>query len=478
MGQPSGELLSLSGLLDSTHDGVFVLDAQRRFILFNQACERITGWPAQEVMGTACQCGTITNCHDQQGRSLSGVLCPGLAVFQGSAPMLRQRMSIQTRGGDTRWVETQYTPIRDEFGRPMCVIGVMRDDSDAREREQGWHETINDLREEIESLRTQLRQRYGFEALLTRSASMQTVLERINAACGTGGTVLIIGEAGTGKQLIARTIHEHGGRRERPFASMSASAIPADQLDAALFGTQPLPEGAPFARAQGLLATAEGGTLYMEDIEALPNALQLKLLRALQDRRLTPAGSSESRPFDVRLIAATRKPLHELLAAERLRQDLYYRLGAVTIDVPPLRFRREDIPLLVRHLLDQLNATSERPVFEVSSEAWQALDAHSWPGNVRELFGVVEAAFSGASEGRILAENLRFPPRLASPPPSAADQPVQLDARLADIERQTILDAIRRARGQRNLAARLMGISRSRLYRRMDVLGIKPDDEL
>lgn len=470
MGDTTAEALTLGEILDSTEDGVFVLDANRRFIMFNKACERLTGWPAEEIIGTGCRCSSLNHCKDRQGRSLAGLLCPGLAVFEGRLPALRQRMHIQSRTGESRWVETQYTTLRDADGRPRCIIGVMRDDSDTCERERGWRQTIEDLREEVDRLRDQLRHHYGFTGLITRSPRMQTVLERIEAACSSPSPVLISGEAGAGKELIARTIHGHSSRCKGPFVPASALEIPRDRIDAELFGR--IQDGQD---PGGLYAAAEGGTLFLESLESLPGVTQDRLLRVLQDKVIVPVGSATPQPVNVRLIVTTRRPIQELLASGALRQDLYYRLGVLTIEVPPLRARREDIPLLVRNFLDQLNGSGSRTVHEIEPAVWAALSAYDWPGNIRELYGVIEAAFAVARDGCLRPENLRFTPRVAVEPTAPDEDVAPLDERLADIERRTILTAIRQAGGRRNLAARLMGISRSRLYRRMEALGIDPD---
>lgn len=182
LNQSTSELSALRDLLDSTEDGVFVLDQERRFILFNKGCERLTGRSADEVVGTGCSCATLTGCRDQQGRSLSGQLCPGLAVFQGTAPALRQRMRIRAQDGQARWVETQYTALRDPTGRPCGIIGVMRDDSDARLREGGWRDTIEDLRAEVEALRERLGRDHGTAGLLARWPAILRALDELREA--------------------------------------------------------------------------------------------------------------------------------------------------------------------------------------------------------------------------------------------------------------------------------------------------------
>jgi PAS domain S-box-containing protein len=471
--------MSLDELLSHTHDGVFVIDKERRYILFNNACEKLTGYSAGEVLGETCGCVGITHCEDEQGQTLHKSLCPGWTVMQGEAPSARQRIRISTRGGDRKWVETYYTAVTNGAGRPECVIGVMRDVTEAKEREEKWAETTKKLRQEVDRLRGELQSRYGFSGIVTQSPRMQEVLERIQSACSNSAPVLITGENGTGKETVARAIHFNGLQKEGPFVALNCSGTSREMLEGELFGYK---QGSFAGASQdyaGLYLAAHKSTLFLDEIGALPTGTQAKLLRTMQERSVTPFGSVEPHSADVRVIAATNRSPGELVASGKLREDLFYRLSVITIDLPPLRSRKEDIPFLVDHFIREFNRHGTREVQEIEPGVWPVLESHDWPGNVRELQNTIETALvkgsgmvlraddvSGAVRGRTFIRDAEL-----------ENSPIVLDDMLADIERRTILAALRRARGQRSQAAKLMGISRSRLYRRMDALGIVPREE-
>ncbi len=468
--------VALERLIDSAGDGVFVLDRDRRFVVFNPACERITGLSSREMLGQACDCAAAMQCRDPHGRSLGGMLCPGLAVFRGEQGEARQRMRIVTGSGEPRWVETTYAPVRDASGEIEMVIGVMRDISASRDREEEWCATTESLRNEVESLRAQSRQRYGFAGMVSRSPAMQVVMERIHAAAHNSGPVLICGPAGSGRETAARIIHFNGLQKDGPFVVMSCAATRRDLLEGELVGYA----RGSFAGASqdfpGLYKAADGGTLFIDDIEMLPESAQLRLARAMQDRCVRPLGTVEQISASVRVIAAVSRDPHELLGGRTLREELYYRLSVMIIELPPLRDRKEDLPLLVEHVLEQINHQSSRPIREVEPEVWRLLDHHDWPGNVRELRHVIESAAAASPDARLHAGDVAAVMRCGRGGPASAPEPRRLDDMMAEIERKAILEALARANGQRSLAAKLINISRSRLYRRMDALGIEPHD--
>ena len=468
----------LERILSHTEDGVFVLDAERRYVLFNPACERLTGYKTSEVVGLSCGQIGVTECRDEQGRTLENSLCPGWAVFKGDLPYARQRMRITMQDGQHRWVETHYTALRGPDGQPEGVIGVMRDISEAKAFEEQWIETVNRLREELESLRQRIRERYGFTSIVSRAPAMQPVFERIAAAGNTSSPVLIVGENGTGKETVARTIHGSGLSKDGPFVPVSCTGVSRDVIEGELFGYPDHPAGAPLAERIGAYAAAKGGTLFIDDVAGLPSVTQAKLLRAMQEHKYVAGDGSQQDVSDVRVIAATSRPTQELVTSGHLREDIYYRLSVVTIELPPLRSRKEDIPLLVDQVIADFNRSGRRQINEVEPGVWAAMDGYHWPANLRELHHVVESALAAGHGSTLRADDVRAALRARDRSQEGAGPfDAKLDGVLADVERRTILDALRQARGQRSRAAKIMGISRSRLYRRMDALGIVPKEQ-
>ncbi len=334
-----------------------------------------------------------------------------------------------------------------------------------------------DLPERIRALAERQRADYGFANVVSQSAAMIPVFQRMRAALKNASAVLISGESGTGKEVIARTIHASGLDRDGPFIPLNCSALPRDLIESELFGHAKGSFTGAVQDYEGLLRSAEGGTIFLDEISEMPLETQARLLRSLQDKRVRPVGSTREVPVQIRVIAATNILPQDALARRKLRRDLFYRLSVIAIHLPPLRDRAEDIPLLVQEFICEFNRTNPRQVREVAADAWKALLAYAWPGNVRELSNAVESAFA-MGEGPVLKKS-DVPPEVLDPmpPPMVDSAPsLRLDAELERIEREVIHRALHAAHGQRNKAADLMGISRSRLYRRMDVLGIDPDE--
>lgn len=469
-------LFSIDRLLESAADGIVVVDRARRVVLFSDACERITGFDRSEVVGFECRCYDVMNCRDRQGRSLAGALCPAKALFDGSADSIRQRMCIRRKDGAPAWIDTSYAVVRNENGEPEFVLGVMRDAGEAHAREAELLGELSELREKVRRLGDEQKAKYGFDNMVSKSPAMTPVFERVRAALSNSSSVLISGESGTGKEVVARTIHAHGLQSSGPFVPLNCSALPRDLIESELFGHS---RGAFTGAVQdhkGLLRAAEGGTVFLDEIGQLSLETQSKLLRTLQDKRVRPVGSTVELPVRVRIIAAMNQPPRKVIAAGQLREDLFYRLSVIDIQLPPLRERREDIPLLVQSFIEEFNKTGVRQIKQIEDDAWRAMLHHAWPGNVRELSNAVESAFA-LGRGPALSST-DFPPEVrgeyvtdgsANPTDS-----LPLDPFLERVEREAILRALAAAGWQRNKAAGLMGISRSRLYRRMDALGIDP----
>ena len=465
-------------LLENAQDGLLVIDRNRRVVYFNEACERITGYRSADVMAAEYRCLDTLECSDPQGRSLGGALCPAKALFAGTSDHARQRMRVRRGDGTSTWIETNYTVVRDRAGAVECVLGVMRDVAEAKAHEAELLHELSVVRERAARLAVEVKSRYGFEGLVSKSPAMAAVFERVRAAMSNASAVLISGESGTGKEVIARTIHSHGVQQEGPFVPLNCSALPRDLIESELFGHV---KGAFTGAVQdhgGLLKAADGGTLFLDEVGSMPIETQSKLLRALQDKRVRPVGGTAESPVRVRVVAAINQPPKDAISAGRLREDLYYRLNVIGIELPPLRERREDIPLLVHAFVEELNRGGLRQVRDVEPDVWPVLAAHPWPGNVRELSNAVESAYA-LGQGPAL-RLMDFPPEVRSPRRlvvgAEAAAALRLDPILADAERSAILRALEVAGGQRNKAARLMGISRSRLYRRMEALGMDPGE--
>lgn len=472
--------VSLDALLSHINEGICVLDRNRQFVYFNPAAEQMTGFKAGELLGTGCKCSDVTDCADEHGRSLAGRLCPGLSVLNGEVSARKQRLVLTTKSGETRQVQATYTGLGDVGGgKPAYLVVTFRDIAEETAVEEQRLRTIAELRDEVERLRQQLREEYGFAGIVSRSPRMQMVLERIRAACGNASPVLITGEPGVGKEMVARTVHCNGLQKNAPFVTFNVVATSPDRIDTELFGYAAGSVPGTTAGYAGLYLAADEGTLFIKDIDRLPSSTQVRLLQTMQDRAVRSIGSTAGTPANVRVIASTSRSVEELVSSGALREDLYYRLNVITIEIPPLRLRKEDIPLLVEHFVGHHNSESTRQVSEVAPEVWAALGSHDWPGNVRELQNVIESAFV-ASTGHVLTPEVvnLAGGHTRNARAEGESETVSLDDILCDTERRAILTALRRARGQRSMAAKYMGISRSRLYRRMEALGIASKRDL
>jgi len=464
---------ALMAALDEALDGVFIVNRKRKIVFFNKACERMTGYSRQDMLGDEASCQQLLQCQDEYGRSLGGKLCPGAQLMEGNLTSTRHRVLLKRKDGRRIWVEAVYAPIKDPSGQVELVLGVMRDINQVKRREDEIRQSAEAIRKQLQQYQAEMVQKYGFEQVVASSEAMQQALEKARAACQCELPVLIAGEPGTGKTTLAKIIHYHSARQAQPFVIGSCSAVESSALEQTLFGSASPTRGAP----TGWIQAATGGTLYLQDVDALPTAMQVALAQAVQNQAITPADSTEAKPVDFRLIASTKHNAELALADGHLRPELFYVINVINIEVPALRERTEDIPLLVQHFIDRCNRLGNRQVEHIAPRAWSLLLAYDWPGNVRELQHAVESAYALGKGDTLLADDLPATIRgeeLALPGIDETIPATSLDEILEHTERRAILAALRRARGRRNVAAKLMGISRSRLYRRMEALGVVP----
>lgn len=338
----------------------------------------------------------------------------------------------------------------------------------------------HDLEREVRYLRAQVVNRYAFHNLIGKSPAMQEIYAKIEQVADSRTTVLITGESGTGKELVARALHYNSSRRDRPFIALNCAALPETLIESELFGHEKGSFTDATARRVGQFELANSGSLFLDEIGDLSPMTQAKLLRVLQEREFTRIGGIQPIKVDVRIIAATNKNLDDLVRRGTFREDLYYRINVISLYLPPLRERGEDIPLLAKHFLDKRIEEEKRPHQEFSKEAIELLTRYPWPGNVRELENVVEQALLWSQGATILPEHL--PNSLRSDNRSSSLREDTLAGRLSlekavmEFEREIILDALKRTNYVQTHAANLLGISRRMLKYRMDTLGIsKPD---
>jgi PAS domain S-box-containing protein len=434
---------STEAILESISDGVFTVGLDWKITSFNKAAEIITGISRKDAIGKPC-CDVFHSsmCSDE---------CPLRSTLQNSKPIISKSGYIVDIDGNRIPISVSTAVLRDGKG------GVI-----------GGAETFRDL-SEIEDLRRELEGRSKVGDLSSRSSLMQKIFEILPAIASSPSTVLINGETGTGKEIVARTIHDLSPRSKGPFIAVNCGALPENLLESELFGFK---QGAFTGAAKdkpGRFALAKGGTIFLDEIGEIAPALQVKLLRVLQERVFEPLGSVRSEPADVRIIAATNKNLSHLINTGAFREDLYYRINVVRIELPPLRRRKEDIPLLINEFISRFNRLHKKTITSIASDALSLLMAHDWPGNIRELENIIERCFI-MCEGDIIgiqhlpAELITYEARNSSAS--------QIKLARENVDLHVIREALERHGYNRGAAARELGIHKTTFFRLVRKLGI------
>jgi DNA-binding NtrC family response regulator len=336
------------------------------------------------------------------------------------------------------------------------------------------------LRSENRLLQSQLRSRYGFDRIVGQSAALRGALDLVERVADSDSTVLVTGESGTGKELIARAIHYNSARAERVLVTVNCGAIPEELLESELFGHVRGAFTNAVQHREGRFTTADGGTIFLDEIGDMSPNLQVKLLRVLQDRSFEPVGSSKTVRVDVRVIAATNQDLEQAIRRQSFREDLYYRLNVIPIEVPPLRRRKEDIPLLIEHFLERLNQDKGRAVEGFTAAALDRLLEHDWPGNVRELENLVERLVVLRGQGVI--DEADLPPSFRSAAgsadglamPTVAPGGLPFNEVIDRVETSMILQALEQTHWNKNRAAQLLGLNRTTLIEKIKKRKLEP----
>jgi PAS domain S-box-containing protein len=439
----SGAPTPTETILESISDGVFTVDSQWRITSFNRAAEEITGVTRSEAIGRRCS--------DVFRSSMCGENCALQQTLKTGRPIIGKSGYIIQAEGDRIPISVSTAVLRDTAGRII-----------------GGAETFRDL-SEVEALRRELDSRFTAGDMTSRSPLMQRVFEVLPAIAASPSTVLILGETGTGKELMARTIHGLSPRQGGPFVAVNCGALPDTLLESELFGYKAGAFTGASKNKPGRFALARGGSLLLDEIGEISPALQVRLLRVLQERRYEPLGATRQETADVRIIVATNKDLAEEMKQGAFREDLYYRVNVVRIELPPLRRRKEDIPLLAEQFVERFNRLQDKSIRGVSPEALSLLMAHDWPGNIRELENVIERAFILCRKEYINIDHL---PEELTARNLGADTCTRIRSAHDLIDAQAIRAALKRNRYNRSATARELGIHKTTLFRRVKKLGI------
>lgn len=320
------------------------------------------------------------------------------------------------------------------------------------------------LKRENILLRREVESKYRFGNIIGKSPAMRRIFELISRVAATTSNVLVLGESGTGKELVAKAIHYNGPRKDKPFLPINCAAIPEGLLESELFGHVKGAFTGAVSYRRGLFLEANNGTVFLDEIAEMGPTLQAKILRVLEDKEVRHVGGSEAEKVDVRIIAATQRDLREEIAEGRFREDLYYRLNVIPIHLPPLRERKEDIPLLAQHFLEKYAPTVNPEVKGFSNKAMAALIEHPWKGNVRELENLIERALVHASKPIIDVEDLHFEPSFDAP--KLVQMALEKEMTLEELEERYIREILKKTGGHKEKAAKILGINRRTLYRK------------
>jgi len=442
-------------VVDTIQDGVMIVDTSGTIVSVNRGFEQITGYPQGEILGKPCSVLNCNTCDIE--RQAQG--CHWCALFREGA-MSRRECVLLRKDGSYVHVVKNASVLKDQKGEVSGAVETITDISDLLAKET-----------QIESFRRELKSEDRCFGMVGNSAPMQRVFDLIADAAKSDAPVIIYGESGTGKELVARAIHENGQRGSKPYVKVNCAALNESLLESELFGhVKGAFTGAHKNRAGRFVAAAKG-SIFLDEIGDMPIATQVKLLRVLEEKVVERVGDNHSIRIDARVISATNQDLKALVGQRAFREDFYYRINVIPIQVPPLRHRIGDIPLLAESFFRRVSLKSGKKIEGISNEALELLMQYPWPGNVRELKSAFEYAFVSCHKAMIMPHH--FPPDIARRD-SVVETPVQTETQtIDDIKRQRLADALSQTGGNQSRAARILGISRTSVWSQMKRYGIR-----
>jgi PAS domain S-box-containing protein len=423
---------NLERILENLKDGIIAHDLNRRIFYFNNQAEKITGFNRKEVLGK--------DCHEIFGKPLCGENCE----FLKSKPALKHdkeyTINVTSKNGQTRRVDMSATVIKDEKEKDFGILAFLRDVTD------------------ILHLQIKAGELTNFSNIVGKDSKMIQIFQQITNVAGFDYPVHIYGETGTGKELIATAIHNESRRSGAPFVPINCGSLPEGLIESELFGHVKGAFSGAIRDKKGRFSLAEGGSILLDEVAELSKYMQVKLLRFLQDNKFEKVGGEKTISVDVRIISATNKDLKKEVQQNNFREDLYYRLNVIPMLIPPIRERRNDIPLLIDHFLDETRRRYDGKPFKISKEAVSIMMDYKWPGNVRELQNAIQFAIVKSDGKIILPEDLPIELREL-----ANIRSIRGPSKKLDIDRVRI--ALKETGGNKAKAARLLGVGRATLYR-------------
>jgi len=445
-------------IIETLQDGVLVVDPEGNIMSVNPAAERLTGYLSEELVGKSCRILNCTGCKIKGGGPGES-WCKLFLVGKSK----NKKCLITHKDRRTVHIIKSASVMRDKDGDIIGAVETLTDISQMVRQQQ-----------EIASLRKAFQLDDGYYGILGKTTGMQNLFELIDNVAQSEAPVMIQGQSGTGKELVARAIHQAGGRRNKPFVKVNCAALNENLLESELFGhIKGAYTGADRNRI-GRFEAAHEGTIFLDEIGDIPLSIQVKLLRALEEKEIERVGDHQPISVNVRVITATNKNLEELTAKGLFREDLFFRINVFPLHCPPLSERMEDIPFIVQSFIKQNSIQSGKKILGLTPEAMEILLAYSWPGNVRELRNAVEYAFVLCPGGAIGKQHL--PPKILMHEETSSK--TNLDHRVDSGEREKFLQILRQAGGNQSEAARILGVSRVTIWKRMKKYDIDPTKDL
>jgi PAS domain S-box-containing protein len=429
-------------ILNSVADGVFTVDDKFIITSFNRAAHEITGVPVTEAIGKPC-CEVFR-------AEICEAHCALKQTILTAKPVANQAVFVLRADGQRVPISISTAVLKDDQGRVL-----------------GGVETFRDLTL-VEALRKEVEKSFSFEDIISRNEKMREIFNILPDVATSDSTILIEGESGTGKELMAKAIHNLSRRRNKPLVTVNCGAIPDTLLESELFGYKAGAFTGANRDKPGRFAQADGGTIFLDEIGDVSPALQVRLLRVLQDGSFHPLGGTQTLRSDVRVLAATNRDVRAMVQEGKFREDLFYRIQVFRLSLPPLRERKEDIPLLAQHFVDRLNRVKGKDISGLSREALASFMRYDWPGNIRELENAIEHGFILCHGGLIYLRHL--PPPVREVVEHHGDLPSGLT--LAEIEARVIREALVRNEGRKIATAAELGIDKTTLWRKIKRLGI------